>query len=111
MSHPNSYYQSVIRGIGRLNEIVTTDSYLDKVQKIIKSYNVNSKVKITSGKTKGDYDWKSDIINLRPTYKSLTELVMSVLHETHHAIMRKKYGAKKYEKLYFIYNNRKRFIL
>lgn len=91
MSHPNSYYQSVIDGIGQLNETVTTDSYLNTIQKIIKSYNVSPKIKITTGKTKGDYDWKSDIINLRPTYKSLTELVMSVLHEIHHAMMRKKY--------------------
>ncbi len=102
MSHPNSYYQSVIDGIGQLNETVTTDSYLNTIQKIIKSYNVSPKIKITTGKTKGDYDWKSDIINLRPTYKSLTELVMSVLHEIHHAMMRKKYGSKKYEQMYLM---------
>ena len=102
MSHPNSYYQSVIDGIGQLNETVTTDSYLNTIQKIIKSYNVSPKIKITTGKTKGDYNWKSDTINLRPNYKNLTEFVMSVLHETHHAMMRKKYGSKKYEQMYLM---------
>ena len=54
----------------------------------------------SSGAHKGDYNWKKDIINLRPKYSSVKEFLMTVLHEIHHALQRKKYGVNKYEKLY-----------
>jgi len=98
----NSYHQSIIDEISGLQERISTKSYLDTAKEIRDSYKVSPKIKITTGKTKGDYNWKSDIINLRPNYKNLTEFVMSVLHETHHAMMRKKYGSKKYEQMYLM---------
>jgi len=74
--------------------------YEDTAKQIIKSYKLKSKVKIKSGKTKADYDWINDIINLRPSYSTIKDFLMTVLHEIHHALQRKKMGAKKYEKEY-----------
>ena len=74
--------------------------YQDTASEIIKSYKLKSKVNFSSGAHKGDYNWKKDIINLRPNYSSVKEFLMTVLHEIHHALQRKKYGVNKYEKLY-----------
>ena len=49
-----------------------------------------------------DYDWVTDTINLRPSYPSVKEFLITVLHEIKHALDRKKMGAKKYEKFYAI---------
>ena len=74
--------------------------YQDTASEIIKSYGLKSNVKFTSGAQKGDYNWKKDVINLRPSYSSMKDFLMTVLHEIHHALQRKKYGVNKYEKLY-----------
>ena len=74
--------------------------YQDTASEIVKSYKLKSKVNFSSGAHKGDYNWKKDIINLRPKYSSVKEFLMTVLHEIHHALQRKKYGVNKYEKLY-----------
>ena len=76
--------------------------YKDTASQIVKSYKLKSKVKITSGRDKGDYEWRSDTINLRPSYSSIKEFLITVLHEIHHALKRKKLGAKKYEIQYYI---------
>ena len=75
---------------------------LERIAKlIIKSHKLKSKVIFSkeSGH-KGDYDWAADVISLDPKPKSILDFVESVLHEVDHAVMRKKYGASKYEKLY-----------
>ena len=74
--------------------------YQDTASQIVKSYKLKSKIKFGVGKNKGDYEWKSDTINLRPSYSSIKEFLMTVLHEIHHALQRKKMGAAKYEKEY-----------
>ena len=74
--------------------------YHDTASEIIKSYGLKSNVKFSSGTQKGDYNWKKDIINLRPSYSSMKDFLMTVLHEIHHALQRKKFGVNKYEKLY-----------
>ena len=76
--------------------------YHETAVQLIKSYKLRSKVRF--GKSKGtneaDYDWINDIINLRKSYSSVKEFIITVLHEIDHAIDRKKMGAKKYEKAY-----------
>ena len=67
---------------------------------LVKAYKLKSKIKLTSGKTKGDYNWKKDTINLRTSYTTIKDFLTTVLHEIHHALQRKKYGVTKYEKLY-----------
>ena len=74
--------------------------YQDTASQIVKSYKLKSKIKFGVGKNKGDYEWKSDTINLRPSYSSIKEFLMTVLHEIQHALQRKKMGAAKYEKEY-----------
>ena len=80
-----------------LNERV---DFQETASQIVKSYKLKSKVKFGVGKNKGDYEWKSDTINLRPSYSSIKEFLITVLHEIHHALQRKKLGVNKYEKLY-----------
>ena len=75
--------------------IVERIDYNQVATKIVKSYGLKSKVKFSRGKTFADYDWVKDIINLRPSYSTVKEFLLSVLHEVHHAIERKKMGAKK----------------
>ncbi len=38
---------------------------------LVKAYKLKSKIKLTSGKTKGDYNWKNDTINLRTSYSTV----------------------------------------
>ena len=74
-----------------LTEIV---DYRVIASKIVDSYGLNSKVNFKSGATKGDYNWKKDIINLRPKYSTIKEFIMTILHEIDYALDRKKYGSK-----------------
>ena len=80
-----------------LNERI---DFQDTASQIVKSYKLKSKIKFGVGKNKGEYNWKKDIINLRPSYSSVKEFIITVLHEIHHALQRKKMGASKYEKEY-----------
>tara|TARA_R110001592_G_scaffold261359_3_gene526231 strand:+ start:708 stop:1097 length:390 start_codon:yes stop_codon:yes gene_type:complete len=69
---------------------------------LVKHYGLRSKVKFgkVKGQNEADYDWVRDIINLKRSYPSVKEFIISVLHEIDHAKMRKKMGAKKYEHEY-----------
>ena len=80
-----------------LNERI---DFSETATQIVKSYKLKSKIKFGVGKNKGDYEWKSDTINLRPSYSSIKEFLITVLHEIHHALQRKKLGVSKYEKEY-----------
>ena len=72
----------------------------ETAKQIVKHYRLKSKVKFTASNNKADYDWISDTINLRPSYSSVKEFLITLLHEIHHALQRKKMGASKYEKEY-----------
>tara|TARA_Y100000310_G_C20434899_1_gene693264 strand:- start:41 stop:424 length:384 start_codon:yes stop_codon:yes gene_type:complete len=72
----------------------------ETAKQIVKHYRLKSKVKFVAGNNKADYDWINDTINLRPSYSSVKEFLITLLHEIHHATMRWKYGADKYENLY-----------
>ena len=67
---------------------------------MVKAYKLKSKVKFKPGKNKADYNWVSDVITLRPSYPSVKDFLITVLHEIDHATDRKTMGAKKYEKAY-----------
>ena len=76
--------------------------YHDTAEYLVKQYKLRSKV--TFGKVKGtneaDYDWVKDIINLKKSYPSVKEFIVTVLHEIDHAKDRKTMGARKYEDEY-----------
>ena len=82
--------------------LVERIDYHDTAEYLVKQYKLRSKV--TFGKVKGtneaDYDWVKDIINLKKSYSSIKEFVVSVLHEIDHANMRKEKGWRKYEREY-----------
>ena len=80
-----------------LNERV---DYQQIASQLIKSYKLKSKVKITGGSTKADYNWMTDTINLRRSYSTVKEFIITVLHEIKHALDAKKMGKKRYEKEY-----------
>ena len=82
--------------------LVERIDYHDTAEYLVKQYKLRSKV--TFGKVRGtneaDYDWVKDIINLKKSYPSVKEFIVSVLHEIDHAKMRKQMGWKKYEREY-----------
>ena len=82
--------------------LVERIDYHDTAIQLIKSYKLRSKVRFgkNKGTNKADYDWINDIINLRKSYSSVKEFIITVLHEIDHATDRKKMGAKKYEREY-----------
>jgi len=75
---------------------------LDTAEQLVKHYGLRSRVRFTSGKDMADYDWVRDVINLRKSYSTIREFLITVLHEIRHALDRKKLGVKRYEKEYII---------
>ena len=82
--------------------LVERIDYQDTAEQIVKQYGLRSKVKFgkVKGTNKADYDWVKDVINLRKSYPSVKEFIITVLHEIDHANDRKTMGWKKYEKDY-----------
>ena len=82
--------------------LVERIDYQDTAEQLVKDYRLRSKVKIgsVSSGNKANYDWNRDIINLKKSYSSVKEFIITVLHEIDHATDRKKMGAKRYEKEY-----------
>ena len=82
--------------------LVERIDYQDTAEQIVKAYKLRSRVKIgnVSGGNRGDYDWVKDIINLKKSYPSVKEFIITVLHEIDHANDRKTMGWRKYEKDY-----------
>ena len=74
--------------------------YLDTAEQLVKKYKLKSKVKFTKGSQMAEYVPETDIITLRPTYKSFKEFLMSVLHEIKHAIDSYRLGKVKFIKKY-----------
>ena len=73
--------------------------YSHTAKYLVNQYGLRSKVRFgkVKGQNEADYDWVKDVINLKRSYPSVKEFIISVLHEIDHAKMRKKMGAKKYE--------------
>ena len=82
--------------------LVERIDYQDIAVQIVKQYGLRSKVKFgkVKGQNKADYDWEHDVINLRKSYPSVKEFIVTVLHEIDHANDRKTMGWRKYEKEY-----------
>mgnify|MGYP003110517540 CR=1 FL=1 len=74
--------------------------YVELANTITKSYGLKSKVKMGSGKNFGEYVPETDIITLRPSYKSTKVFLMTILHEIGHALDAKRLGVRKYVKKY-----------
>ena len=77
---------------------------------LIKNYRLKSKVRFgTYGKDKGGYNWDTDTIYLNKYYKKVSEFIITVLHEIHHALQIKKYGRRKFMKKYTQASNMAQF--
>ena len=74
--------------------------YMDTAKQMVKKYNLKSKVKMVSGKNYGDYIPETDTITIRPSYKSVREFLMTVLHEIQHALDADNLGKRKFIKKY-----------
>ena len=74
--------------------------YMDTAKQMVKKYKLKSKVRMGSGKNFGEYIPETDTITLRPSYKTVRQFLMTVLHEIKHAIDAKRLGVKKYIKKY-----------
>ena len=84
----------------KLKELIERVDFVDTAQQIIKQQGLKSKVKVQAGSNKADYNWKKDIIYIRPHYATMKDFLTTIYHEIDHAKDRKKYGAKTYEKKY-----------
>ena len=80
--------------------LVERIDYHEIASRIVKSYKLKSKVKITTGKNTGEYVPETDTITLRPSYKSMKEFYMTILHEIQHAKDAYRLGVKKFMKKY-----------
>ena len=74
--------------------------YHELATQLINSYNLKSKVKIGTGKTFGEYVPEKDLITLRPSYRTIKQFLLTVLHEIRHALDAKQLGVRKYIKKY-----------
>ena len=74
--------------------------YLDVAQQFVKKYKLKSKVVFVNTKDYGDYVVETDEIQLRRSYPSVKEFLMTVLHEIHHALMAQRHGKRKFLKMY-----------
>ena len=82
------------------NILLERIDYLETAKQLVKKYNLKSKVKIGTGKNFGEYIPETDTITLRPSYKSVKEFLMTVLHEIQHALDADRLGVRKYLKKY-----------
>ena len=91
----NSYYRKAMK-----YSLMERVDYMDTAKQLVKKYNLRSKVKMGSGKNFGDYIPETDTITLRPSYKSMKEFLMTILHEIKHAKDAYRLGVKKFMKKY-----------
>ena len=80
--------------------LVERVDYTDIATTMVKSYGLKSKIKMGGGKNFGEYVPETDTITLRPSYTSIKEFLMTVLHEIGHALDSKRLGVRKYIKKY-----------
>ena len=78
------------------------NTMIEIAKALIRMHGLKSKLKIDKSNNKADYEWISDTITVNPDADSLLDFVESILHECHHAKMRKKLGADGYEEAYTI---------
>ena len=88
-------YKKVMKNI-----LLERVDYQQNAEELVRQYGLKSKVKIGTGKNYGEYIPETDTITLRPSYKSVKEFLMTVLHEIKHALDTKRLGLKTYIKKY-----------
>ena len=92
--------------VEKINDTLFESILLERIDlqyvasELVKHYGLKSKVKFGVSANMADYDWVRDIINLRRSYPSVKEFVITVLHEIRHALDRKKLGRARYEREY-----------
>jgi antirestriction protein ArdC len=74
--------------------------YIDIAEVIVKLYKLKSKVIISRGSNKAEYNMDTDTIIIRPSYKSIKDFIITVLHEINHAMDASKLGKSKYKRAY-----------
>ena len=82
------------------NLLVERVDYHELASHLVDSYGLKSKIKFGTGKTFGEYIPEKDLITLRPSYRTVKEFLLTVLHEIRHALDAKQLGARKYIKKY-----------
>ena len=87
----------------KLKDIITERIDFHQIAtELVKKYKLKSKVKIGSGKNFGEYIPETDTITLRPSYSTLKEFYMTILHEIGHALDADRLGKDKFIKKYGI---------
>ena len=84
----------------KMKPLLERVDFQDEASEIIKAYGLKSKLKIGRGKDFGEYVPEKDLITIRPSYKSMKEFLLTILHEIGHALDAKRLGVKKYIKKY-----------
>ena len=84
----------------KMKPLLERVDFQDEASEIIKAYGLKCKLKIGSGKDFGEYVPEKDLITMRPSYKSIKEFLLTILHEIGHALDAKRLGVKKYIKKY-----------
>ena len=74
--------------------------YYELARTIVDSYGLKSKIKMGTGKNFGEYIPEKDTITLRPSYRTVKDFLMTILHEVGHALDAKRLGVRKYIKKY-----------
>tara|TARA_A100001391_G_C4944842_1_gene245533 strand:- start:63 stop:452 length:390 start_codon:yes stop_codon:yes gene_type:complete len=74
--------------------------YMEVAKQLVRSYGLRSKVKMGRGKNFGEYVPETDTVTLRPSYKSVKDFLLTILHEIGHALDAKRLGKKKFMKKY-----------
>jgi len=74
--------------------------YLEIAKQLVRSYGLRSKVKMGRGQNFGEYVPETDTVTLRPSYKSVKDFLLTILHEIGHALDAKRLGKKKFMKKY-----------
>ena len=103
-SKKKSLEKSILNSTGykmiKLKPLLERVDYYDTASELVKKYGLKSKIKMGRGKDFGEYVPETDTITLRPSYRSIKEFLMTVLHEIGHALDAKRLGVKKYIKKY-----------
>ena len=85
----------------KLKDLITERiDYYQIASDLVSKYGLKSRVKFGSGSNYGDYVPETDTITLRPSYSSMKEFIITVLHEIGHALDADRLGKGRFIKKY-----------
>jgi len=85
----------------KLKDLITERiDYYQIASDLVSKYGLKSRVKFGSGSNYGDYVPETDTITLRPSYSSMKEFIITVLHEIGHALDADRLGKDRFIKKY-----------